>query len=528
MSLQQVLRQKVWLLFVAEWLALLQGGSAACGFCIYVVCYHRSGPIYVKESAVGMWLCCLVVFFAAQASLEVRRSGLVWGKKTKLAIHGYCSIASATTFICYALGGNADGWIWAVALLSTVLLNACLIHDGDKKQVTHHEQEDVEPGKPSSAQPPGKLATCCCRLLLWWNACNLLIAILFLGLLVAGAWQQAAIATLPVRGNFAKYKLADGRWQQVFFNCEGPTGKGGTFIIDSSISHGAADFWPLQRALTASGRRSCIFDKPGVGFSDYFYADQSFKAVDYYAPMLSAFGEPKPFSFIAWGGAAASAYAYALQNPPHISKLVFMDSYGEGVEARLMMAQEPTLTDDELTFKRKMDLVGRFTLFSIIRGLAVPWGLMPIFVAGDPSGYAWSDRFAEYQYHYKVAKTWTTQYFYLRTMEDEGYFTTALNDWGVFNSTVPAEVRGLPILSIMTNRSKEATCSPKEPSVADLTSAECIKRIAAARMLYEESHSLANLTGNPHYYGCSHDLCDLGFPLRFPEVVVEALDAYDW
>jgi len=77
------------------------------------------------------------------------------------------------------------------------------------------------------------------------------------------------------------------RPQRIFYNCSGPRADAASgrpaIFVDSDGSHGSPDFWPIQRALVALGYRTCVFDKPGLGFSDPYYTGQHVRH-DHFVP----------------------------------------------------------------------------------------------------------------------------------------------------------------------------------------------------------------------------------------------------
>ena len=48
-------------------------------------------------------------------------------------------------------------------------------------------------------------------------------------------------------------------------------------------------------------------------------------------------------------------------------------------------------------------------------------------------------------------------------------------------------------------------------------------KVAAAEYGVKERRVIANVTGLPSFAYCDFDDCDLGFPLRYPEVAAEAI-----
>ena len=104
----------------------------------------------------------------------------------------------------------------------------------------------------------------------------------------------------------------------------------------------------------------------------------------------------------------------------------------------------------------------------------------------------------------------------------QGYFSTmAVDDWGVWNATLPAQLVGTPMMAVYTNKSDSDfdDCSNGKNGTA-----ACKNALAGYHLQQEETLHLAALTGNASFYGCNDPKCDLGFQMRFPSVIVDALN----
>lgn len=76
-------------------------------------------------------------------------------------------------------------------------------------------------------------------------------------------------------------------------------------IFESSATHGLVDWKGILKA-NAERRRICVWDKPGLGWSDYLYANQIGPSV-YYEALLTALknAEPNfqpPYVGVGWVG----------------------------------------------------------------------------------------------------------------------------------------------------------------------------------------------------------------------------------
>ncbi|GLE00280.1 hypothetical protein PINS_up009007 [Pythium insidiosum] len=88
------------------------------------------------------------------------------------------------------------------------------------------------------------------------------------------------------------------------------------------------DFWGLQLALTRNGRRSCIWDKPGLGYSDpRFLKGHENDFMTFFPALVDALGESAPFILVGWGGGGEFVYEYATRFPQNVHSLVFLEAY---------------------------------------------------------------------------------------------------------------------------------------------------------------------------------------------------------
>ncbi len=329
-----------------------------------------------------------------------------------------------------------------------------------------------------------------------------------------GIVQATGPIAFPPRGSFFDLTLSTGDVQRIHYECVGP--KNGTFpvyLADADGSHGLADFWPLQRNLTAAGRRICTYDAPGLGYSDRYYSWQHAEKSTYYRQLIDALGaqgEGSQFIFIAWGGGAEPVYEFALANPTFVAGFVFLDSFSKDVLYQFE-AEYNSWSKARMNEYKSADLNGRVLLFTMIRGLAAPWGLLPIFVSNDPKGYAWPERFAEYSWNYHVPKTWTAQWF---SLLPEFSAEASLTGLGVFDTRLAA-LQQVPVLSIVSNRSRADTCNE--------WTQDCDKAVAQKEFLRANAVSVGNVTGAEQVAYCTESDCALDMPLRKPGFVVDAI-----
>jgi len=361
----------------------------------------------------------------------------------------------------------------------------------------------------------------------WVHAIITALVALCLILLCMGAGVGARIIGIPVRGTY----LTAGGFK-ILYHCDGPLKSSRpTIVIDSDGSHGMMDFWPLQRVFTEQGRRSCIFDKPGIGFSDNFKKDQVlYNLSNFYDDMIDGFGERPPYTLLAWGGAGEVMYEYATRHPDNVASFVFISVYYDNIEWRQQQAYN-NWTAQRTEEYRQTTLQGRDTLFTIIRGFGVPWGLMTFFIPANATAYAWPERYSEYRWFYLTAKTWTTQYFFFETMRINGEDPSSTKDGGKVDCTAkgvmaqgaPPSLRGKPVLQITSNQSRAALC--REMS----SSGDCDAAVYNNQYLLQEATQLAtDLTGNGTVVVCSDDNCDLSMVYQRPDVIARAIEEHPW
>lgn len=211
------------------------------------------------------------------------------------------------------------------------------------------------------------------------------LVLLLLGLFMGGAIIQAQSYGFLIDGQRVVIPINDtsNHTLKIRYLCKGPNNTGPTFIIDSDGAHAAADFYGLQDLIADRGRRSCIFDKPGLGWSDYYYASQNMDEMTWYHQLLTAIHEKPPFILVGWGGGGPTIWKYSNLHPEMVAGIGYLDTYGDGIEWRAVQYMK-SLTNEELLELRKEDIAGRNRLFALIRALGVPWGIINFLLPTDP------------------------------------------------------------------------------------------------------------------------------------------------
>jgi pimeloyl-ACP methyl ester carboxylesterase len=470
------------------------------------------------------WVSGLTLYFSFQAllrentetmKLSMSSSPLPLATKGVAFCHVFGLVIAFCLFIMYAIGHSAGACIFSITLFCSHGLVLFIMKSTQGNQLP--------------ADKPTSSIICVKRT----NGFFLGLAIVLQGLLLGGAGVLASgYAMYSPRGTFVTYHLSDGRAQTILYDCQGgPVNRTNAtnglpipiIWIDSDASHGAADFWPMQRELVNRGYRTCVYDKPGLGWSQYYYPDQPRTINGWQDRFFNATGEKPPYMLIGWGGGSDNVVTYMSLYPEKVTGVVVLDMYADGVEWRQEMKKK-NLTPAQIEAYRREQLDGRFGLFALIRALAVEWGIMSFFLNPDTKGYAWAERFQEYRWFYLVGKTWLTQYLTLRdidAMETSDPYQSPTDRKKYNPEKIPKSIIGKPLLSITSdNHTDVQVCTP-QPGRGPMSASDCADKIYERDFLLADVLYMYNITGNGKLAYCSDTLCDLGFALRFPEVVAD-------
>jgi len=303
----------------------------------------------------------------------------------------------------------------------------------------------------------------------------------------------------PARGNYIDVRLDNttDRTIKVHYLCDSPANNKPVFLFEGSVSHGLADYLNLQILLKEQNRRSCIWNKPGLGYSDYVLTSiKSFQP--FYHNLITSLGEKGPFEFVGWGAGGSFLYEYASNHPEMFKSLTFLDVSPVNIEFKIK-GELNNWTDSQTESYKKSELAGRMSLFGIINGLGVPWGLMSIF-APTPKTY-FANLLGEIHWYFLTEKTWTTQEYFLPLL---------LAEADVF-STIKIDAN-IPINVIMTKKSDQQIIDQicKKRGFSQ-DSAQCRDEIESNRISVRERTKLKDLSKLGKLVNCEYDDCELGY-----------------
>jgi hypothetical protein len=261
-------------IFVLRWVARGFGLAGFLGVLFWAVMDQFPYDGLIEPSATRAWLAAISLIVGLQPDLLVAfdpylscccscagknplplNSRRLWAGTLAGVVAGSLSILVSSSLSAPRLG-TGEAWPWAlVASLSSLSAFLAMFEsfrplrlrgtpsapEASEFDYMLLNGEGDTPQKPSSG-PHGSI-------LCWINAVVLSLMFVFVAFLTFSAVQTAyGCLTYPLRGTFAKITLNDGREQNILYSCEGPDrSPRPTVLLASDISHGMADFWPLQR-----------------------------------------------------------------------------------------------------------------------------------------------------------------------------------------------------------------------------------------------------------------------------------------
>ncbi|KAF8057103.1 SPAC23C11.06c [Scenedesmus sp. PABB004] len=116
----------------------------------------------------------------------------------------------------------------------------------------------------------------------------------------------------------------------LFLRCVGPPASplAATFVLEAGAGAPGATLFDLQDALTAAGRRSCTYDRLGLGWSDdWIMPGHLSRPPATLAALLAAGGEAGPFVLVGHGTGGQLALQFAAARREDVAGVALLDSY---------------------------------------------------------------------------------------------------------------------------------------------------------------------------------------------------------
>jgi len=324
----------------------------------------------------------------------------------------------------------------------------------------------------------------------------------------------------PPLGIIQEIELNDSsnRTVRIHFKCDGPSGDTKPFFLfEGSGSHGLLDYIGIQIELKNLNRSSCIWDKAGLGYSDYLLYNSTLEA--YYHNFIKQLNKTLPYIFVGWGGGGETIYEYTLKHPEMVKSLVFLDVAATGVEFELKKKIR-NWNETYYNSYRKQDLDGRVGLFRLINGLGVPWGIMSSFMMPSQNTISFPKEYLlEQNWYFLTDKTWITQYYLFNQL----YFNPLVDP---FNQTINKNISISHIFTAYSNDTIKANCL-KENLTID--SQECYYRLEENQYIIDAKINMTKITPGGQVIECTDPTkCNLGtYILDDPKYTAQKLIEID-
>ena len=262
--------------------------------------------------------------------------------------------------------------------------------------------------------------------------------------------------------------------------CKGPTGAGSTFIFEAGGGSFSASFFALQDRLVTAGRRSCIYDRAGYGWSDVLIVPtNSFQPVLHLHELLRTIGEPAPYILVGHSVGGQLIQLYAALFPSQVSGLAMLDSVPDFIYP-LSLTTKPM--NSIVTFAELQPYLTFIKPIIDLYRVASPFG-MHRWLQTASSDYQPTNRKNYYNAGYGKSLNWHAQYFdylgspHMIEILDSFSSQKYLNGFGW-----PTLVNvGTPVLGIIAN----STAGGPGPLCSSSTDDSCTPQARVGRAYYD-------------------------------------------
>jgi len=296
----------------------------------------------------------------------------------------------------------------------------------------------------------------------------------------------------------------DGQSQRFHYWCQGPKNDSlPTFWLEPGGGHNMCDFFGLQELLVERGRRVCIYDRPGMGWTDYMLPVQPY----WYPAMMEKLveeGEKGPFLLMGWAAGGGIIYSYVQTHPEMVAGMAFMDVAPDSINPEQALNN---WTDAQAAASTAQQLAETWQLFDILRGIGSPAGIVGLFYAPKKEGFFPADKYDEYYWHEMTEKYWTTQYF---AFKQELATPDPLS-----NTTFPPNI---PVAILISYMNQTSLCNSMN---LPLTSKECSDQYFMEDFYFKAYMNMTSL--NNHTMARVCEPCDLSFAVYEPYWTVDNL-----
>lgn len=475
-------------------LLIILTSLAAIG--IYSSYTAKPGPKLIRNQFIGLWLSVQLLFFSLQSLYLSYKDAQRYLKPFVFADLVYFTLAITLSSLCalfHVLVNRIDSCLFASLILLVNLLNFLIIINRrfeTQSQNKHMDYIDFIKTSSFITLKDGLIKKL-------FRLFNFLLKIFFLILLIlitnGALMNNLAQIKFGPRGVLVSVPLEDktNRSIKIHVFCDGPKNDNhSSFLIEGDFRTSHVDFLDVQRQLVKMDRRVCIWDKAGLGYSDYLYSDMS-KHELYYPNFLKIINESK----VVFVGVGDGAHL-VLKNAAHIQNLervVLIDAF----PTRLKWNAEYSARNGSHTklhehMQKLMDR--KFFLFSLVNGFGVPFGIVPAILQMK-------------NFDFSREKN-------LLLMNEKIWLSEKMNfeKWNDQNNDDKYELSSFNISHVITVKTNdqiyEQVCVPKKQST---NSKYCLYEKQINKYLINERKKILN---NGRVYECNRNDCGIEFFLQ--------------
>lgn len=337
------------------------------------------------------------------------------------------------------------------------------------------------------------------RILDGFNRLMMFIHWLLVVLLMSGSITLALQYRFENPGRVVSVHLPGGLQTQINYRCfpaaRTANSSQPTIWFQADSAHGVVDFLGVQTALSSTyGIPSCSYDPPNFGWSSRLRSDLPY-TTDYFEPLLEALNRTEEKRILAgWGDGLRNSLKQAISAPNVTEALLVLDAAPDGIEWE-DAARFHQWNATELAEYRQNDLEGRIILSQLVLSLGMAWGLTPIFVPANATGYF--DKTLYPTFHAQGLKEdfWAMQYYSL-IADSQG----PVDDFLV-KAAAPLQVK---VYAVMTYNASQPEPFPGSNEYYRKEKTAILEHIAGSRGLAKPIR------------WCMSASCSLSFPVNQP------------
>jgi len=420
--------------------------------------------------------------------------------------------------IFYSMAKKIDASIWSVYLFSVNLTNLFILFSRrrsvkEKRNSTNNQSaEDTLISHPLTQNQEVKNKSIKENLIFALKIFNGILKIACLivsGFLVAGACIDGT-GRPSIRGKFIDVRIGDTESTDLiklhYLCSKSSFDASDVIMLEGDLTHSLVDLLSLQKLLALKNRTSCIWDKPGLGFSDYLYNGMKSYNSPLYHNMINAMLANEEMlnleklSFVATGSFGGDLiYQYALDHPERVKSLTFLDVVPNNVEFSIKNKLS-NFTEKEAEDYKNKEYSYRQTYSKLKNAFGVPWGIISFYV--EPYKPFFSDLNDEIDWFSHTEKKSITENYFINIVKDR---VSSFSSNVVINHTIPLNL-------IISKKSDEQIIQYKcTPRKIDRNSEECKYEINSNRMLIQEKEKLSSLVPKSKLIECKLDECSVDY-----------------